>query len=247
MKNFLSYNLNYYDKYESKVENIEVKNSYERYFGKGYYRIYIKININEIGFNSSAYKDLCWLEGFRYNYLSYYDEWNKGYEVYSDAQKITTALRLKTNVKIIDNVKVINICNTCSTQLESFKPLCKNCRKKEIKQAAEKRMLEMYLEKQEERRKLKQKRTHSVYILKIKKTDRYKIGISCNVNSRVSSINTSSPFNVEFVHSKESDIAYKLEKYLHKEFDDKRLDGEWFKLNNEDLNKAIQLINQENA
>lgn len=69
-----------------------------------------------------------------------------------------------------------------------------------------------------------------------------KIGVSNNPFNRISQINTSSPFNVQLLHILfiYKEHVYKIEKALHKHFKEKKLSGEWFNLNENDL-KIIHL------
>jgi len=65
-----------------------------------------------------------------------------------------------------------------------------------------------------------------------------KIGITNNINGRLSMINTCNPSKVELVGLATYDnrwIARKSEKAIHKFLKDKRVKGEWFLLSNEDI------------
>lgn len=56
----------------------------------------------------------------------------------------------------------------------------------------------------------------------------YKIGKSKNVKSRVSDLQTSSPYKIELVCAVWCDNMASVERELHKEFAEHRTNGEWF-------------------
>jgi len=72
----------------------------------------------------------------------------------------------------------------------------------------------------------------------------YKIGITKQggVKKRVKSLQTGNPYEITEVFSFACDNAGELEAYLHKQFADKRLKGEWFNLNDNDIKMIKGLI-----
>lgn|SRR3990167_6368738 len=93
----------------------------------------------------------------------------------------------------------------------------------------------------------------NVYVLKCREF--YKIGSSSGVHKRHYGISTTIPFEVELFYNfkptfKKSDkydrgdSVRKIEKYLHQAFIHKRVRGEWFLLNEEDLKKIPDLIQE---
>lgn len=74
-----------------------------------------------------------------------------------------------------------------------------------------------------------------LYILRHGESDYYKIGISNKVDKRIDTLQTGNPVELKFIACYESDfsdflgreITY-LENFLHKNFADKRVRGEWF-------------------
>ena len=72
-----------------------------------------------------------------------------------------------------------------------------------------------------------------LYILKIE--DRYKIGSAKDVSKRLKRLQTSQ--KPEIVYTYESENYKEQERELHIIFKEKRTYGEWFKLNQEDLDK----------
>lgn len=80
------------------------------------------------------------------------------------------------------------------------------------------------------------------YTYLIKSGNIYKIGESENPQRRLSNHLTSNP-HVQLIC-----YGYGIrEKELHKIFSDKRLSGEWFNLSVSDVDKAIQLIIEDNV
>jgi len=75
-----------------------------------------------------------------------------------------------------------------------------------------------------------------VYILKSKEGGYQKIGRTCNPSQRMGQISPVLPFEteVEFLFMCVPGEEQIAERLLHKKFEDKRTNGEWFKLNNED-------------
>ena len=74
----------------------------------------------------------------------------------------------------------------------------------------------------------------------------YKIGISNNVESRLSSIRTSNHDDVEIVIARKIDDAFGFEQELHKRYEHRisRKSGEWFKLNSDEVIDVCIEINQ---
>ena len=75
------------------------------------------------------------------------------------------------------------------------------------------------------------------YIYLIKSSFGYKIGKANDPFSRFSMIQTSNPEKLEIVHlfPVEEKYAHEIEKKYHKIFKDKRIIGEWFKLDDTDI------------
>lgn len=75
-----------------------------------------------------------------------------------------------------------------------------------------------------------------IYIMKCERTNLYKIGLTTgNVNTRFNSLKTANPSINLFKYYKEVVDLYKKERELHNLFSKKRIDGEWFELNESDL------------
>lgn len=84
----------------------------------------------------------------------------------------------------------------------------------------------------------------SIYLLKIF-TDTeiyYKIGIATDVEKRIQQLQTGSAFLIELCKQYESTkYPFKIEKYLHNYFSDKKVMNEWFSLESEDVRGFIAL------
>lgn len=63
----------------------------------------------------------------------------------------------------------------------------------------------------------------------------YKIGITTNIDKRISDLQTGNPFLIQLVFFKIVNDASALESKLHKKYKNKNVLGEWFWLNNEDI------------
>lgn len=72
--------------------------------------------------------------------------------------------------------------------------------------------------------------------------DIHKIGSSQDITKRLRYFRTNLPFQVELIHKIETTAPAKLERELHKKFSDKRVNGEWFRLDQADIElfKAYQ-------
>jgi hypothetical protein len=81
------------------------------------------------------------------------------------------------------------------------------------------------------------------YLYLIYMSGKYKIGFSSNWKKRRTSYKTHSP-EYKTVYICKSKIAFLLESELHEMFSDKRINGEWFELNNNDVLKAVLHCNR---
>jgi ssDNA-binding Zn-finger/Zn-ribbon topoisomerase 1 len=69
-----------------------------------------------------------------------------------------------------------------------------------------------------------------------------KIGIASNVPKRLKTLQMASPCKLELIFTIEKTYAYQLENTLHQYFKDKKVHGEWFDLNEEDIQLAIDTL-----
>ncbi len=78
----------------------------------------------------------------------------------------------------------------------------------------------------------------SVYIVNMKGTTYYKIGNSENVENRIKQLQTSNPMDIILIISYKCKRSELLEKTLHEIYKDKKIRGEWFIFNEDELNKC---------
>lgn len=77
---------------------------------------------------------------------------------------------------------------------------------------------------------------HSIgYIYVLKVGDMYKIGKSVSPRGRIGTLKTACPFEIEVFAVYKTIDLHRTEKMLHDVFSEKRIRGEWFKLDKEDL------------
>ena len=68
----------------------------------------------------------------------------------------------------------------------------------------------------------------------------YKIGMTTNLKKRMDSFSTL-PFRIEKLYLIETENSRVLEKELHDKFDSKRVNGEWFSLNKDDISEINKI------
>ena len=70
----------------------------------------------------------------------------------------------------------------------------------------------------------------------------YKIGITNNLNKRYKTFLTSNP-NIQIIaQSNPISFAFQLEQKLHSILKKKRIHGEWFRLNSDDLDQILKIL-----
>jgi len=74
-----------------------------------------------------------------------------------------------------------------------------------------------------------------LYLLHATGTDRYKIGITRQLTSRIRAIASQSPYPIQFVAHYPSGDIWSDEQFWHKHFADRRVHGEWFELGEQDV------------
>jgi hypothetical protein len=85
--------------------------------------------------------------------------------------------------------------------------------------------------------------TKYVYVMLDENTGQYKIGVSKTPHHRERTLQSEKP-TIEMLFFYKG--GYKEEKELHKKFKEKRTRGEWFKLNEEDLNYIMSYFELKN-
>lgn len=79
------------------------------------------------------------------------------------------------------------------------------------------------------------------YVYVLKAGPFYKIGVSKDVAKRVKQLSTLPPFDLEIIHTIWTEDSYGLEAELHEYFNSKRKNGEWFTLDEADI-EYIEII-----
>lgn len=81
-----------------------------------------------------------------------------------------------------------------------------------------------------------------IYLVKDNASNRIKIGITTNHKDRLRSLNTMVPYGITTIAVFQSGRYEELEKEVHEKYKDKRKNGEWFELNNDELKDCIEYI-----
>jgi hypothetical protein len=80
-----------------------------------------------------------------------------------------------------------------------------------------------------------------VYLLKSEKF--YKIGVTTStVEKRIKTLQTGNPHKIKYIHHERvscDKTMNHIEKMLHKEYKHRHVNGEWFLLNNDEVNQVI--------
>lgn len=74
-----------------------------------------------------------------------------------------------------------------------------------------------------------------IYFIQEDYAGRVKIGKTVNLDQRIENFGVKLPFNIELIHSVQSNNHHYTEKLFHVHFNDKRANGEWFDLNDDDI------------
>jgi hypothetical protein len=79
--------------------------------------------------------------------------------------------------------------------------------------------------------------TMYLYVLECQKL--YKIGVAWSAEERAKTLQTGCPYPITLVHRSQTPGGQERERYWHREFGAKRVQGEWFKLNKTDLRRLL--------
>lgn len=112
------------------------------------------------------------------------------------------------------------------------------------RRAAERKAIDAQRQAEREAKRLERQQIRSgfVYLLKSNEhPDVYKIGRSVNPTNRAKTFGVKLPFPVEFECLISTPDMYELEAELHARFAAQRLDGEWFRLSEQDVSYIRQL------
>ena len=92
----------------------------------------------------------------------------------------------------------------------------------------------------------RKKRKGFIYLVRAE-TGEFKIGYSVDVENRIKAFSVQPPFEYELIHTFSTDDMERAESILHDKFSAKRIKGEWFSLDIEDVNEIIQIKAFENG
>lgn len=109
-----------------------------------------------------------------------------------------------------------------------------NLRKDEIKSAIDEGVKEKRLSISKDWIRVASKKSNYLYLIRAE-NGLVKIGISCDVEKRLVSLNTASPVELRLLFFLEPTDARKTERNLHVRFAKKRVKGEWFNLSDGDI------------
>jgi len=79
-----------------------------------------------------------------------------------------------------------------------------------------------------------------IYLIQDSYTDLCKIGSSENVSRRLDQLKIANPNELQIIKQFESKHNRKVEFILHTTFKHKNVSGEWFELNNNDINSFVE-------
>lgn len=79
-----------------------------------------------------------------------------------------------------------------------------------------------------------------VYLVGVPEEDRYKIGWTRGkIEDRIAPLQTGNPKKIEVIHLFETDHHVKVEGWMHRVYGTKRMEGEWFELDKEDVDNFL--------
>ena len=76
----------------------------------------------------------------------------------------------------------------------------------------------------------------NLYLIHQEDSDLYKIGVSKHVRKRLKENQTGNGNKLEIIHIVPSEMPYKVEAIIHQRWQNKRKNGEWFFLEEDDVN-----------
>ena len=88
--------------------------------------------------------------------------------------------------------------------------------------------------------------TDYVYIIRMGQTKFYKIGKTNDPQGRLASLQTASPYKLKLLHVFQADNASAAEEALHAKFHSSRLEGEWFKLTDDERKILLSVEKYQN-
>jgi hypothetical protein len=81
-----------------------------------------------------------------------------------------------------------------------------------------------------------------LYVLQMRDTDYFKIGITTHLRDRISSLTTANPVRFAVTCFVEIEHPSRLESKLHRQFQKNRQEGEWFRFEDQDLKQLHKIL-----
>ena len=97
-------------------------------------------------------------------------------------------------------------------------------------------------QKKEKRQKLKERKRKVGYIYILESGELFKIGRTLNSERRFETYKTQNPFGIKVIILRQVNDYVGVETELLKQYKSKRINGEWFKLDKEDIKKIEEFI-----
>ena len=85
-----------------------------------------------------------------------------------------------------------------------------------------------------------------VYIIVANNFEYLKIGMTKNIKGRMNNLQSGCPFRLSLWASIRTDKPNEMETYLHSEFAEFNVRGEWFSMPDSQLDKLLYICDQEN-
>lgn len=85
-----------------------------------------------------------------------------------------------------------------------------------------------------------------VYLIEDIDNNRYKIGVTKNLKSRLKNLQTGNSNQIKLIYSFETEYPFRLEKMLHNRFNEFHYHNEWYDLDEESIKNFLNLCNELN-
>ncbi|MCP4370291.1 MAG: GIY-YIG nuclease family protein [Deltaproteobacteria bacterium] len=86
-----------------------------------------------------------------------------------------------------------------------------------------------------------------IYLIKEFHSGTYKIGRTVNVSKRANLFEVKLPFKIKLIHHFPASDMYEAESILHKKYKELRTNGEWFSLDQDDVNEIIGITSYQDV
>lgn len=85
---------------------------------------------------------------------------------------------------------------------------------------------------------LDNKRAGYLYLIQNEESDKFKIGVTANLDERLKSLQTANPNKLNYILYKFYENAYEIEREAHLYLESNKISGEWFILTDEELKRV---------